>query len=997
MRTLNAATSKLESDLNKAKGLDKLKSDSEKAGKSSQSTAKNVSALSGSTTKFERDAEGAAKSVRKMAGEMDSAKRSGTGLLQTIKNGMSFGGGPGGLFGGGILPGLSNISQIIQGIPQIGQLAGAIIRPLTDAAEEGVRLNMTLETAELAFTQVAGSAEKAHEHLMKLQVFGAASPFRFEGLLAGARLMTTFGFQIDEQIPKLKVWGNAIAAGGEITEDKVHRVVVAMGQMRMAGKVNSQDMLQLTNANIPGWQLLAKAIGKTVAETRKLAENGKLNGKVAVEAITAMMAIDKRFEGMMDKLQSTTSGRLSALQDAVQIAQGTATQGLTQNFSKVMQDALDRPELLPMLAAQINAILTPVSGLIETGVKTILTPGITTGIVEGIRLGKDMVKSALVDFAQDSIIGSIKGVLGINSPSKVFMEMGENSAEGFRDGLLAGIRGMTGDMISGFDEMLDELENHLQSKQKRFASTKQRSKENLDKLIQREPDFLSKLIAGAQKRGMNPDHILNVMAVETAGSFNPFVRNPTSSASGMIQFMRDTAPTLGTTIEQIRKMNATQQLEYVFKYFDQYIKRFGPLDTQGKVYSAVGTGMVKPNDDDVVMRRGQRGYAGNAPTWDRNMDGLIRQSEMAQAAIAKLGAGIDFTVNGQPITAANPVPVFIANAISGTNDNRIGGWRSPPRRGAPAQRGVDPAFTNLMPPVDTSGTVMIEPDLVSTSFSPAVLSKMTLNLRPLTPMLIESSAAAAKLAEELKKAGDATGALGPGQWYEAATAIGSMQQRLSEFFDTLPENRRFMEDTFISLPERFGDIMGDSFLRAEPGVKSFFREIEQQGIDMARNIGAELLRQLTRRFTTQLMIHILGRPEMDSETGEATGKIVGGWEWLTKLFGGSSSSAKPAVGGSGSALAGALNLPKRAFGGPVFAGQAVLVGDHPSGRANPEIFVPQTSGQIVPLNQTQAAQQAITRVFFVDDERAAFERGATRRELARVTKRMRKAGKLVGV
>lgn len=241
----------------------KSASDTEKAvgqvGKTSQTTSKSVSTLATSTSKFDKDAEKAARSARQMANDINAAGRSSSGFFSGLRGG--FGG------SGGIIPGLANISNIIQGIPQIGNLAHAIISPLRDAAEEGVKLNMTLETAEIAFTQVAGSAERAHRHLVELQVFGAKSPFRFEGLLAGARLMTTFGFAIDEQIPKLRIWGNAIAAGGEITEDRVHRVVTAFGQMRMAGRVNAQDMMQLTNANIPGWQLLAKAIGKTVAET----------------------------------------------------------------------------------------------------------------------------------------------------------------------------------------------------------------------------------------------------------------------------------------------------------------------------------------------------------------------------------------------------------------------------------------------------------------------------------------------------------------------------------------------------------------------------------------------------------------------------------------------------------------------------------------------------------------------------------------------------------
>jgi hypothetical protein len=202
-----------------------------------------------------------------------------------------------------------------------------------------------------------------------------------------------------------------------------------------------------------------------------------------------------------------------------------------------------------------------------------------------------------------------------------------------------------------------------------------------------------------------------------------------------------------------------------------------------------------------------------------------------------------------------------------------------------------------------------------------------------------------------------------------------MQQRLSEFFDTLPENKRFMEDMFISLPARFGDVMGDSFLRAGMDAKGLFAEMKQQVNDMIRSIVAEIIRQLVTRAATKLMIGMLGRPEMDPETGEATGKITGGWDWLRNF---------------GSFLSGAFGgAPKRAMGGPVEAGRLYQVNEH-----RREFFRPNIGGQVIPLGP-QPQAPSISRVYLVDDERAAFERGATRREIVRTGKQMRKVGRLV--
>lgn len=568
----------------------------------------------------------------------------------------------------GFLERFGHISNIIQGIPQIGQLAGALTRPLFQAAQEGIRLNMTLEQAQIGYEQVAGSAEKADKFLRDLQQFGQRSPFRFEGLLQASRLMTAFGFDLNEQIPKLTIWGNAIAASGELSADKIHDVVTAFGQMRMAGRVNAQDMMQLTNANIPGWELLAKAIGKTVAETRKLSEAGRLDGTKAVEAITAMMAIDPRYKNMMARLEKTTAGRLSAGEDVLQFAQAKATKSLTGDISKTLEAALKRGDLVDSLAGSIDSSIKPISGALtgaitsmltgdSEGLKTIakevLGAALTGGVAEGVTSTIGTVKSAIGGLVQDGVVNPFKSLLGINSPSKVFIGFGHDAADGFKQGFAESL--FDGNFNSLIDRFLGQIEGRLSKAQKRAA-------ENLAKLLQREPGFKDKLISGARARGINPDHLLNVMAVETSGTFNPSIKNPNSTASGLIQFMAQTARELGTTTEALRKMSATNQLDYVFKYFDHYFKG-RDLSSQGALYAAVGTGQVGRDDNSVLMTRSDRGYAGNAATWDPNRDGRVQQGEMAIAAINKLGAGVNFTVNGSPVSSNNPVPVSIVSAL----------------------------------------------------------------------------------------------------------------------------------------------------------------------------------------------------------------------------------------------------------------------------------------------------------------------------------------------
>ena len=82
------------------------------------------------------------------------------------------------------------------------------------------------------------------------------------------------------------------------------------------------------------------------------------------------------------------------------------------------------------------------------------------------------------------------------------------------------------------------------------------------------PEFIRGVEAMAGRLGTQPEYLLAVMSFETGGSFSPGIRNGAGSgATGLIQFMPATARELGTSTEALARMSATEQLEYVERYF----------------------------------------------------------------------------------------------------------------------------------------------------------------------------------------------------------------------------------------------------------------------------------------------------------------------------------------------------------------------------------------------------------------------------------------------
>lgn len=82
-----------------------------------------------------------------------------------------------------------------------------------------------------------------------------------------------------------------------------------------------------------------------------------------------------------------------------------------------------------------------------------------------------------------------------------------------------------------------------------------------------------KVIAG-DLPATDPNWLMFLMGFETRYTFSPSIKNPTSTATGLIQFLESTARDLGTTTAQLRLMSAEDQLDYVYKYLDKKNKKF---------------------------------------------------------------------------------------------------------------------------------------------------------------------------------------------------------------------------------------------------------------------------------------------------------------------------------------------------------------------------------------------------------------------------------------
>lgn len=224
---------------------------------------------------------------------------------------------------------------------QLGSVFTGMAGGILNMGIASVQAAAQMRQYEIAFQTMLKSAEVGTQMLRDLQQFAAETPFDVPGVVSAGQQLMAFGFKAEEIIPMLTNLGDAASGLGLGTEG-VSRLAYALGQMQTSGKLNAQDMMQLTSAGISAWDMLAQAAGKTVAEMKDLCSKGAIDSKAAVQTIVAGM--NEQFGGMMAKTSDEVAGLLANIEETAGNTSAAVGKYLTEafNIKGILKDVSDR-------------------------------------------------------------------------------------------------------------------------------------------------------------------------------------------------------------------------------------------------------------------------------------------------------------------------------------------------------------------------------------------------------------------------------------------------------------------------------------------------------------------------------------------------------------------------------------------------------------------------------------------------------------------------------
>lgn len=167
------------------------------------------------------------------------------------------------------------------------------------------------EQSRIAFETMLGSAEKARDLMGNIAEFAKTTPFELPDVVAGSKQLLAFGFAQEQLLPTMTKLGD-LASGLGVPIGQLTNV---FGQVKVAGRLMGQDLLQFTNAGVPMIEALATTMKKPQGEIKKLVEQGKVGFPEVEVALNSLTGEGSKFGGMMEKQSKSFNGVVSNIKD----------------------------------------------------------------------------------------------------------------------------------------------------------------------------------------------------------------------------------------------------------------------------------------------------------------------------------------------------------------------------------------------------------------------------------------------------------------------------------------------------------------------------------------------------------------------------------------------------------------------------------------------------------------------------------------------------------
>lgn len=219
--------------------------------------------------------------------------------------------------GGGTIANLqvtvgANVAGALLGFQTLEGAIGAVVGGIEQFVSSGIQMNSFLESSELQFKTLTGSASAAHAKVGELFDLAAHTPFTFESVTVAARQLEVFGGAALDTTENLRMLGDSAAA----TAAPIEQVTFWTG--RMYSELQAGEPIGMA---VMWLQRMGVLSAEAASQMKKLSDAGA-SGDEIWKAFTESQ---RRFGGAMKEQEGTWKGLTSTMSDTITLLTGEAT------------------------------------------------------------------------------------------------------------------------------------------------------------------------------------------------------------------------------------------------------------------------------------------------------------------------------------------------------------------------------------------------------------------------------------------------------------------------------------------------------------------------------------------------------------------------------------------------------------------------------------------------------------------------------------------------
>ena len=170
-----------------------------------------------------------------------------------------------------------------------------------------------MQQLQVALSTILQSKSKADALLAEVTEFARKTPFNLDDVANGAKQLLAYGSSAETVVDELSMLGD-MASGLQIP---LSSLIYLYGTLRVQGRAYWRDIQQFQGRGVNVVEEMAKNLGVTQDQIKKLVEEGKIGFKDVEKAFQSMTSEGGKFNNMLENAAGTWPQRIANLEDTL--------------------------------------------------------------------------------------------------------------------------------------------------------------------------------------------------------------------------------------------------------------------------------------------------------------------------------------------------------------------------------------------------------------------------------------------------------------------------------------------------------------------------------------------------------------------------------------------------------------------------------------------------------------------------------------------------------